>query len=404
MFDPLSPNFTRNPYATYARLRQQDEPYFYAGMNVYLLSRYADVDAVARDAHMVRSPESVLSPELILQQQRQANWHDMPNHERFVQFSMLEQDGESHRRLRMIVFQEFSRTYVARHSAMIQSYVDGLLDEVLARKEIDFVNDLAVHVPGHVIGNLLGVPDEDCAQLRVWTESIVQYFDADRSDVRKKLAEDATTGFHHYLQDLIAERERRPQEDLLSTLVQAKQAGRMSETELVSTSMLILAAGHGSTIDVLGTGMYALLKHPDQLNMLQQQPQHIHTAVQEMFRYESPLPFFHRYASVDVEVMGRTYQQGTKFGLLYGSANRDPQQFSHADQFDITRTPNRHMAFGRGAHLCLGNHLSRLDMEIIFRSLLKRVKAIELCEDEPRYKTGLSARGLQALPIRLQPA
>jgi cytochrome P450 len=159
-------------------------------------------------------------------------------------------------------------------------------------------------------------------------------------------------------------------------------------------------AGHGSTIDVLGSGLHALLRFPDQQERLRHDPTLIRTAVPEMFRYESPLPFFHRYAAEDVEFAGKHYPRGTKFGLLYGSANRDPAQFDRADQFDVGRSPNRHLAFGGGAHFCLGNHLARLDMEIVFGTLLTRFPRIELLE-EPLYKRGLSVRGPRSLKVAI---
>ena len=165
--------------------------------------------------------------------------------------------------------------------------------------------------------------------------------------------------------------------------------------------MLILMAGHGSTIDVMGSGMNALLENPDQLARLRQEHSLIQTAVQEMFRYESPLPFFHRHATEATEVLGKTYPKGTTFGLLYGSANRDPERFPDADKFDISRKPNRHIAFGRGAHLCLGNHLSRLDMEIVFLTLLDKAKRIELATDDVSFKRSLSVRGPTSLPLSL---
>jgi cytochrome P450 len=313
---------------------------------------------------------------------------------------MLERDGELHRRLRMIVLQEFTRSWVAQYTSMIQQTVDRLLDALLEKTDIDFIADFAVHIPGYVIGHVLGVPDEDCPMLRTWSENIVQYFDADRSEARKQLAEQATAEFALYLKDLIAQRSRRPGKDLLTRLISAKDAGRLSEEELISTSMLILAGGHGSTIDVLGNGMLALLNHPDQLDSLRSNPTHTPAAVQEMVRYDSPLPFFHRYASVDCEVMGKPFPKGTKFGLLYGSANRDPRQFSDADRFDINRYPNRHLGFGRGAHLCLGNNLARLNMEITFSSLLARVKKVEL-RQMPRFRLGLASRGVWELAVRL---
>jgi cytochrome P450 len=190
----------------------------------------------------------------------------------------------------------------------------------------------------------------------------------------------------------------------VSTLIGAQDAGQIDETELIATCMLILMAGHGSTIDVMGSGMHALLRNPEEMQRLRENPGLINTAVQEMFRYESPLPFFHRYAAEGCEVMGQAFPKGTKFGLLYASANRDPERFENADRFDIARSPNRHIAFGRGAHLCLGNHLSRLDMEIMFLTLLRRTRSIELCSDTVEFKRGLSVRGPVALPLSLRAA
>lgn len=400
-FDPFAEDFAANPYPLYATLRALPEPFYYAPMNAYLLARYEDVEHAARQPQMLRSLDHLKSSAEIEQQRQRDNRHDMPNHQRFVQFSLLETDGAVHQRLRRLVLREFSKTFIERHRSMIAAYVNALLDQLLEQREVDFVADLAAHVPGHIIGNVLGVPDADCPQLRIWSENVVQFFDVDRSAAHKQLAEQATTEFYHYLLDLIAHRRKYPAGDLLSTLVAAQQAGELNQTELISTSMLMLMAGHGSTIDVLGTGLLALLQHPEQLARLQAQPGLIATAIQEMFRYDSPLPFFHRYAAEPVSVMGREYPAGTKFGLLYGSANRDPAYFAHADRFDVGRTPNRHVAFGRGAHLCLGNNLSRLDMEIIFSALLRRCMRIELREAHPTFRPGLVSRGLQRLRLEL---
>jgi cytochrome P450 len=404
MFDPLSPSFAQDPYSVYDRLRQSPEPVFFAPMGCHLLSRYEDVEVAARNPVMVRSLEAFSDEVTIREQQVQANFHDMPNHEQFVQFSMLERDGEVHRRLRMVVLREFSKAFIEKHRAMVQAYVNRLLDDVLQNDTLEFVGDLAAQVPGHIIGRILGVPDEDCPQLRTWSEDIVQYFDADRTPENKARAENATREFYEYLLAQIDQRRQSPTGDLLTTLVKAEASGELNETELVSTSLLILAGGHGSTIDVLGTGMLTLISNPDQLQRLRDDPSLMPTAVQEMFRYDAPLPFFHRYASEEVEVMGRVYPKGTKFGLLYGSANRDPDAFPEADAFRVDRVPNRHVAFGRGAHLCLGNNLARLNMDIIFSTLLRRVSTFELAINEPVFRPGLSSRGLTSLPLRISTA
>jgi cytochrome P450 len=402
-FAPLSDAFAADPYPSYAALREQDGLHYYPDFDIWLVSRFAEVSAIAMNKSMVRSLDGLAPPEEIAAQKRAGNWHDMPHHSRFVQFSMLDSDGPVHDRLRAQVFKLFTPVMVDGLRDSIQATVDRLMDGLADRREIDFIEDLAAQVPGHIIGRLLGVPDEDCPKLRVWSENIVQYFDIDRSDARKAIAETATTEFYEFLTLLKAEKVKRPQSDLISALIEAERAGHLTEDEFISTCMLILMAGHGSTIDVLGSGLQALLRFPDQMARLRSEPGLIKTAIPEMFRFESPLPFFHRYATVDSELAGRTFPRGTKFGLLYGSANRDPAQFSQPDSFDIARHPNRHLAFGGGAHFCLGNHLARLDMEIIFSTLLRRFGHIEPRE-EPVYKRGLSVRGLHSLRLTLRPA
>ncbi|WP_305985230.1 cytochrome P450 [Roseibium sp. MMSF_3544] len=398
-FDPLSGAFAQDPHPSYAALRARPGLTYFEDFDVWLAARFDDVSAIVMHDKMVRSMEHVATAEEIAAQKQAGNWHDMPHHSRFVQFSLLDSDGDIHDRLRKQVFKLFTPVMVNKLRDDIQAYVDSLIDSLTDRPEIDFVEDLAAHVPGHIIGRILGVPDEDCPQLRIWSENIVQFFDIDRSDERKELAERNTTEFYHYLLDLKARREATPQDDLLSLMIEAERQGHMNHDEFFSTAMLILMAGHGSTIDVLGSGMHALLKFPSEMARLRNDPTLMKTAVQEMFRYESPLPFFHRYCTEDVEICGQNFSRGTKFGVLYGSANRDPEQFPDADRFDVGRTPNWHIAFGRGAHFCLGNHLARLDMDIIFSTLLRRFKSIELAQETVSYKRGLSVRGPERLTV-----
>ena len=159
LFDPQSERFAQNPYDTYALLRREDEPYFYEEVGGWLLSRYEDVEKAARDTTLVRSLDAIMNARDVAQARRKANWHDMPNHSRFVQFSLLDSDGDVHFRLRLLVLQLFSRKFVEQQRGMIQRYVDSLLDRLIEQREIDFIADLASHVPGHIIGNVLGVPD-----------------------------------------------------------------------------------------------------------------------------------------------------------------------------------------------------------------------------------------------------
>ena len=403
-FDPTSAAFADDPYTAYAALRALDQPYYFAPIDTWLLTRVADVERVALDKSMVRSTETLLTTEERREQQRQRNWHDMPNHERFVQVNLLETEGETHDRLRKVVFREFTPAMISRQREATQAYVDRLLGKLGDEREIDFVQEFASHVPGLIIGHILGVPDADAPKLRHWSEEIVRFYDVGRDDDDKARAELATTEFHDFLTALLKDRARAPKDDLLSRLIEHRNAGALSQDELISTAMLILMAGHGSTIDVLGSGLHALLRFPDQHARLRDDPGLIKTAVQEMFRFESPLPFFHRFATEEAVVGGKRFPAGTRFGLLYGAANRDPERFDNPDLFDIARTPNRHMAFGGGIHFCLGNHLARLDMDVIFTTLNARFRKIELVDQTPQYKQSLSERGPVSLRIALTPA
>lgn len=399
-FDPLSQAFAADPYTVYRQMREAGEPFYFEGQNMWMLSRYDQVLAVATDPHMVRALEGIRPPEEIAEWQRRANWHDMPYHERVVQFSLLDSDGPVHRRLRKLIFGAFTNDSIAGLEPVVQGWVDHLLDNLEDRDTIDFIGDFAAHIPGYVIGQLLGAPAEDRVQLRLWSEQIVQFFDVDRSNERKQIAEKATRDFYHYLTALKAKRAAEPRDDLISKMLRDEAAGHYSQDEFISTCMLVLMAGHGSTIDVLGSGMHTLIRHPSTLESLKHDLSKLPVAIQEIFRYEPPLPFFHRHATKDVKVGGRFFPAGTTFGLLYGAANRDPVQFADPDLFDIERTPNRHLAFGGGAHLCLGNSLARLNMKVIFASLLQRFETIELVDEDVVYKRGLSVRGPKALPIR----
>lgn len=396
-FDPASAAFAQDPYPVYAALRSTPGPVHHDGLAARLLARYADVDAVARDPRFRRSPP----PEA---RDSQARPCAMPVFDRFVRTNLLERDGTEHDRLRLIVMRALTRRRVDALRAEIARFVDLCLDPLLGAGEVDFVTALAEVIPGHVIGALLGVPEADRPRLRSWSADIVQFYDADRTATDAARAEQAASDFRRYLEELVAVRRRVPCEDLVSELVAAERAGDLDATELVATAMLVLMAGHGSTTDLLGLGLLALTDHPEQLARLRAAPTLAPTAVQEMLRFATPLPYFQRYAAEAVVVAGQRFEAGTRFGLLYGAANRDPHAFTDPDRFDVGRQPNRHLAFGRGAHLCLGNHLSRLDAEIVFTRLLARTRHIERTGGTVAMRPSLTARGPLSLPVRLAPA
>lgn len=399
-FDPLDPRFAADPYATYARLRAEPSPMWSERLGLFLVARADQIQAVTRHAAAVRSLEG-LRPQAELRERRRAeNWHDMPFHERVVQRSLLDSDGPDHRRLRKLVFGAFTGRGVERHRRFIETVVDETLGTVSG--EIDFVADVAARIPGRVIARFLGAPDGDAERMAEWSRDTVAFFDVDRTPRKKRRAEGAVRLFWHHLDALARERAARPRDDLLSAMVRDRQAGLYaSRDEFISTCMLILMAGHGSSIDAMGAGLSTLLDHPRAMERLRNEPALMETAVQEMIRFESPLPFFHRHVEEEITVGGRVFPARTTFGLLYGAANRDERFFERADAFVPDRMPNRHLAFGHGAHLCLGNHLARLTLGIVFRRLLDRFAAIERLGPTV-WRRGLSVRGPESLPVRLR--
>ncbi|MCZ0960145.1 cytochrome P450 [Paracoccus benzoatiresistens] len=397
-FDPTEPDFGENPWPAYARLRAMPGLPLWQGFR--LGSRFADVQAIASDRRMVRGT-AIFPQEQRRDLQRAENFHDMPFHERFVQTSMLEIDGPDHDRLRRAVFPFFTKTRLESLRPFVTGWVDAALDRLVPRGRFDFIADLAAHLPGQVIGHLIGTDPALAPQMTLWSEETVSYFDVSRrSPGRKAQAERAVRLFHDALQDLHAERKARPRDDLMSAMVGAEDAGLLTHDELIATIMQILHAGHGSTIDVMGSGLHALLTHPDQMARLRADPALMPHAVQEMFRFAPPLVFFHRYAGEDLTICGQDWPRGTKFGLLYASANRDPEAFPDPDRFDVARRPNLHLAFGAGPHVCLGNNLARLNMEVLFSRLLARTRGIDPA-GPVAWKTGLQAHGPLCLPISL---
>ena len=402
-FNPYSADFSRDPYSVYAHMRAACPIYYHEDWKSWILSAYGDIKALIGDERLGRTMDHVLNEEEICEYRRQQNWDAAPNHSKYVKISILDSEAELHDRLRRAVFKIFTVSRVKELRGFVQNLVDRQLDYVEQSKQFDFIEDFVAPIPGYVIGEMLGVPEQNRAQLRIWSEDIVQFFEPERTDAHRDLAEQATLEFVAFLQELVEQRKRKPEKDLLSEMLMWRDTdGKgLSHEEFMSTAMTILMAGHGSTIDASGNGMLALLQHPEQMTMLKSDPSLIDTAVQEMFRYDPPLPLFFRFALCDMEYKGIELKKGTKLGFLYASANRDEAQFEQADKFDIKRMPNRHLAFGGGIHHCLGNHLARQNMDIMFNTLLRRMPRIKLAVDDDKleHRPGIQSRGLKTLPV-----
>lgn len=398
-FDPSAPDFGANPWPHYAALREAGICW-HEGLGMWLVSGFEHTRAIASDRRMVRSAAAFASPEEMARIKRAANFHDIPYHEKYVQTSMLEIDGPDHDRMRRAVFPYFTRTRLEKLTGWINEFTEGVVADALKKGRFDFIEDLASIIPGVVIGHLMGLPAEDAKDMTRWSDDTVSFFDPDRTAEKKAIAENATREFHDYLLVHIEKRRKDRGDDLLSVLIAAEEAGTLTADETITNAMQLLHAGHGSTIDAMGNGLAALLKHPDQMQRLRDDRELMPLAVQEMFRYAAPLPLFHRFASEDMTIAGRDWAKGTKFGLCYAAANRDPAEFPDADRFEAARNPNRHIGFGSGPHVCLGNNLSRMTMAAVFSSLLDGTKSVE-ADGEIIWKQGLQAHGPAVLPVKV---
>ena len=316
---------------------------------------------------------------------------------------MLDRDPPDHTRLRGLASKAFTPRVVEGLRPRVQEIVDGLLDRVERRGTMDLIEEFAYPIPVNVICEMLGVPVEDHERFKGWSLDLARGLDSimlgPDSEVAKRSGL-ARQGLTDYFRALIAERRASPRGDLLSGLIAAEEAGdKLSEHELLATCILLLVAGHETTVNLIGNGTLALLRHPDQRQKLRARPELIGTAVEELLRYDGPVQRTARTPSEDVAIGGRTIPKGEIVMPFIGAADRDPAQFPDPDRLDITRAENRHIAFGLGIHFCLGAPLARVEGQIAINTLLGRMPRLALAVDRPQYRGSLTLRGLTALPV-----
>lgn len=387
VFRPADPGFLADPYPAYAVLRREVPIGYDESASCWVVSRHADVSALLRDRRLgrvftPRQPAGVF-----------AAWN------RINADAMLDLEPPEHTRQRRLVSAAFTPRRVAALRAPVRRLAERLLDEAIDGDRLELMSGLAEPLPVAVIAELLGVPEEDRHRLRPWSRDIVGLYELAYDDTAEDRAVTAAAEFDGYLRGLIADRRRRPGEDLLTALVAASEEGdRLTEDEVVATAVLLLNAGHEATVNALGNGVLALLLTPGALGRLRAEPGLLAPAVEEMIRYDAPLSMFQRTAFVDVDVTGRTVRPGERVGLLLGSANRDERAFARPDLFDVSRPDNPHVGFGAGIHYCVGAPLARLEMQEAISALLGRYRRLELA-GEPVRRPTFQFRGLTNLPL-----
>lgn len=392
VFNPLLPEFQADPYPFYRRLREED-PVHQSALGIWVLTRYNDTVMVLRDPRFGREGMAeLLEARLGTGSVRPANTRDM-----------LFRDPPDHTRLRALVSRAFTPRVVEAMRPHIQEIVDGLLDRVEGARGMDVIEDLAYPLPVTVICEMLGVPTADQDVFKQWSADIARSLDAAILPAGSEVitrGQEAGDALREYFRSLIAVRRKNPQPDLLSALIAAEEQGdKLSEPELVATCALLLIAGHETTVNLIGNGLLALLRHPAELRALTDDPALIQTGVEELLRYDGPVQRTGRMTMADVEIGGRQIPKGSIVAAVIGAANRDPAHFAHPDRLDVARQENRHIAFGFGIHFCLGAPLARIEGQVALGTLLRRMPALKLVSDTPEWRESSVLRGLKTLPV-----
>jgi cytochrome P450 len=386
-FDPRSPEFRRNPYPTYDLLRSHAPIFYWDTWGITFLSRHDDCTELLRDNRLGRANYGEPPPGQAALWQMTNDW-------------MLLQNPPDHTRLRGLVHKAFTPRMVEQLRGKIQEITNHLLDRVQHQGEMELIADLAYPLPVTVIAEMLGVPEDDRDTFHQWSDALGRSLDLTDDPAVYERASGAAAEFTDYLRELANRRRREPTDDLLSALVTVEEQGEhLTENELYATSALLLVAGHETTINLIGNGALALLRNPAQLRLLQERPALSKTAVEELLRYDSPVQMTARMALEDVEYKSMTLHRGQEVAFLLGAANHDPAVFEKPQVLDITRQRNPHLSFGGGIHYCLGAPLARLEGQIAFETLLRRMPDLQLATEIPAYRDNYVLRGLEVLHV-----
>ncbi|MCI0397465.1 MAG: cytochrome P450 [Chloroflexi bacterium] len=403
--DPLSlanllrPEVRANPYPLYEQIRLNDPVHWDEAMGFWVLTRYVDVASALHNGRLSKA-QGIQGAfrRLPAAEQEQAR----PLYDLFAR-QILYADPPYHTRLRGLVNKAFTPRAVEQMRPHVQQVVDSLLDVVEAQGEMDAIGDLALPLPVTVILEMLGMPVDMRAQFKQWSADVAATIGiVRRSPDLMERALDSLAQVTDCIADLSEQARRNPGDDLMSALVAVVEEGeRLTQEELVANVLLLLVAGHETTINLIGNGLLSLLQHPKQMEKLRDDPSLMPNAVEEMMRYDNPVQIVYRSAAEAVEIGGKEISRGQLVNVLVGAANRDPAQFSEPDRFDVGRPVGRHVGLGLGIHFCLGAPLARLEGQIAFTSLLRRFPELRLASETLEWQEHPTFRGLKRLLVAI---
>jgi len=398
-FRPDDPGFLADPFPLYRRMQDEDPCHWSPRLKSWVLTRYEDVKRVCLDREIssnrlepffasLPGPEAARIGEII----------------RYLSLWMVFRDPPQHTRLRRLTGKVF---HVKSQHAMREraaGLVAHLLDALGDRREFDFIAEFAGPLPALVIMAMVGVPREELANIKRWSDDMALFIGSSRTSPEKyDIAEAATREMAAYFRGLIRERRARPRDDLLTELIAVEDEGdRLSEDELVATCILLLFAGHETTTNHIANGLLTLLRFPGEMSRLRADPSLAANAVEELLRYDGPSGVQVRIVEVEHELHGKRLKKGERVFIMLNAANRDPRAYEEPDRLILDRDGPAHLAFGFGMHICLGFPLARMEGQIALPAVLARWRQIELATDRLEWLNSMVFRGMKAMPVRVR--
>jgi cytochrome P450 len=397
----VTPSFVADPYPVLAQLREKYPVYWSDAIGGWLLTRYDDILISFRQTAQYSNENRLGKAVEYLPPDKRAKYKGFEDH--YATKGLLHSDPPDHTRMRALVTRELTVTIVDKMRPRIQEVVDNLLDQGQRQGQMDVVPDLAAALPVAVISEIIGVPVPDRHLIREWTDHILRFQGVNKpSEEDLSRAQDALMEMRAYIQDMIAERRRRPKSDLMGKFVAAESQGqRISEAELINTCVTLFTAGHETTLSLISNAIYTLLANPEQYQLLRNDPSLLDSAIEETLRYESPVSRQTRLIKSDTELGGKKIKRGEVVFQMLNSANRDPAHFTDPERFDMRRQKNRHIAFGNGIHFCVGAALSRAESTIAVGSALKRFPNLHPVDEKPDWDVSKrNSRVLKTLVVQ----
>ncbi|WP_254565617.1 cytochrome P450 [Oscillatoria sp. HE19RPO] len=401
-FDPRSPEFRANPYPTYRYLQTHHPIYYRAERKDWLLTRYADIVEVLQNPSFGRSPEEQANRQSAKQAPANRFLELRQESQKLMKLWLLLRNPPAHTRIRHLLHHAFTQSRIQALRSRLQTQVDRLIDRVKNRRKMDIIQDFAYPLTLQSNCEVLGIPESEWhPHFQQRSQDLSLTLDLDATAIANERGLLAIAAFADYFRSLVANWHSYslPHNTAIGTLIQAQAEGKLSERELIANCILLFHAGQSTTKDLIANAILVLLRHPEQLHLLQTDPSLIEMTISEVLRYQSPLQSMSRTALSDIQLSNQTIDCGQILHCIIAAGNRDPAKFPDPDRFDIKRKPNPYLSFGHGIHTCIGMHLAKLVAEIAVGTLVRRLPELSLATDCLEWEETFLVIGLKSLPV-----